>query len=235
MAARAKVIARAMVANGGECAVEEDDEKITLSFRCGSGGKLIDDGRYEGELKTLSVRAEIAIVPVGDKSSPTQPDYRVLSQGIEIGGVCPVEPPFVDAVEASPVPEAARAGLERAVIAQPDAAERRRDDRVEVDEAGVVRRRPAPTGRDRRVVLAVRGVRRRRVRRRSEQHDRDPRSVGPHPGHDPRGLPAGTFGRRRDRRSDVRADGPLVGHPEDRAVGLLAGDAEQPRRECRPR
>jgi uncharacterized protein (DUF736 family) len=44
-----------------------------------------DDGRYEGELKTLSVRAEIVLVPVGDKSVPTQPDYRVLSQGIEIG------------------------------------------------------------------------------------------------------------------------------------------------------
>jgi uncharacterized protein (DUF736 family) len=44
-----------------------------------------DDGRYEGELKTLSVRAEITIIPVGDKSSPTQPDYRVLSEGIEIG------------------------------------------------------------------------------------------------------------------------------------------------------
>ena len=44
-----------------------------------------DDGRYEGELKTLSVRAEIAIVPVADKSSATQPDYRVMSQGIEIG------------------------------------------------------------------------------------------------------------------------------------------------------
>jgi hypothetical protein len=44
---RAKVIARAMVANFGDCAVEEDDEKITLSFQCGTGGKLIDDGRYD--------------------------------------------------------------------------------------------------------------------------------------------------------------------------------------------
>ena len=44
-----------------------------------------EDGRYEGELKTLSVRAEIQIVPVGDKCSAAQPDYRVLSQGIEIG------------------------------------------------------------------------------------------------------------------------------------------------------
>jgi hypothetical protein len=47
-AARAKAIARAMVANFGECEVSEDDEKITLSFRCGSGGRMIDDGKYEG-------------------------------------------------------------------------------------------------------------------------------------------------------------------------------------------
>jgi uncharacterized protein (DUF736 family) len=44
-----------------------------------------DDGRYEGELKTLSVRADIAIIPVGDKATENQPDYRVLSQGVEIG------------------------------------------------------------------------------------------------------------------------------------------------------
>ena len=44
-----------------------------------------EDGRYEGELKTLSVRADIAILPVGDKASPNQPDFRVVSQGIEIG------------------------------------------------------------------------------------------------------------------------------------------------------
>jgi hypothetical protein len=48
-AQRAKVIARSMLGNMGEVEVDEDDEKITLSFRCGSGGKLIDDGRYEGE------------------------------------------------------------------------------------------------------------------------------------------------------------------------------------------
>ena len=30
-----------------------------------------DDGRYEGELRTLSIRADIAILPVGDKASPT--------------------------------------------------------------------------------------------------------------------------------------------------------------------
>jgi hypothetical protein len=46
-AVRAKVIARAMLANGGTVEVTEDDEKITLSFRCGSGGRLVDEGRYD--------------------------------------------------------------------------------------------------------------------------------------------------------------------------------------------
>jgi hypothetical protein len=54
--ARAKVIARAMLGNMGEVEVDEDDEKIVLSFKCGSGGKLIDDGRYEGEHAYLTLR-----------------------------------------------------------------------------------------------------------------------------------------------------------------------------------
>jgi len=53
---RAKVIVRAMVANFGECEVTEDDEKFVLSFRCGSGGRLIDDGAYEGEHPYLTLR-----------------------------------------------------------------------------------------------------------------------------------------------------------------------------------
>jgi len=54
--ARAKVIARAMLGNMGEVEVEEDDEKIVLSFRCGSGGKLIEGGAYEGEHAYLKLR-----------------------------------------------------------------------------------------------------------------------------------------------------------------------------------
>ena len=54
--ARAKVIARRMLANMGAVEVEEDDEKIVLSFRCGSGGKLIDDGRYGGDHPYLRLR-----------------------------------------------------------------------------------------------------------------------------------------------------------------------------------
>jgi len=56
--ARAKVIARAMLGNMGAVEVEEDDEKIVLSFTCGSGGKLIDDGRYEGDDAYLTLREQ---------------------------------------------------------------------------------------------------------------------------------------------------------------------------------
>lgn len=55
-AARAKVIARAMIANLGAVEVTEDDEKVVLSFECGTGGKLIDEGRYEGEGAYLTLR-----------------------------------------------------------------------------------------------------------------------------------------------------------------------------------
>jgi hypothetical protein len=53
---RAKVIARAMVSNMGTVDVAEDDDKIVLSFRCGSGGRLIDEGRYEGDPAYLTLR-----------------------------------------------------------------------------------------------------------------------------------------------------------------------------------
>ncbi len=48
-AQRAKVIARAMLGNMGAVLVSEDDEKIVLAFECGSGGKLINGGAYDGE------------------------------------------------------------------------------------------------------------------------------------------------------------------------------------------
>src|SRR5918994_7789591 len=54
--ARAKVIARAMVSNMGSVDVDEDDEKIVLSFRCGTGGRLIDEGRYEGDAADPTLR-----------------------------------------------------------------------------------------------------------------------------------------------------------------------------------
>lgn len=44
-----------------------------------------DNGGFSGSLKTLSIRASVEIVPNRSKSSDTQPDYRVLSDGVEIG------------------------------------------------------------------------------------------------------------------------------------------------------
>ena len=58
-AQRAKVIARSMLGNMGAVEVSEDDEKIVLAFQCGSGGKLIETGAYEGEhpYRTLTERS----------------------------------------------------------------------------------------------------------------------------------------------------------------------------------
>ena len=44
-----------------------------------------DNGSFKGQLKTLSIRAEIDIVANRAKATDTQPDYRVVSDGIEIG------------------------------------------------------------------------------------------------------------------------------------------------------
>jgi uncharacterized protein (DUF736 family) len=40
---------------------------------------------FKGQLKTLSIRTEIEIVPNTRKSGDTQPDYRVLSGAVEVG------------------------------------------------------------------------------------------------------------------------------------------------------
>ena len=43
------------------------------------------DGSFKGSIRTLSVNAEIAIIPNRGKTGE-QPDYRVLSNGVELGG-----------------------------------------------------------------------------------------------------------------------------------------------------
>ena len=43
------------------------------------------DGRYTGQLKTVSIKADIDIVPNANKTTDSQPDFRVLTQGTEIG------------------------------------------------------------------------------------------------------------------------------------------------------
>ncbi|HWL47442.1 MAG TPA: DUF736 domain-containing protein [Sphingomonadaceae bacterium] len=40
---------------------------------------------FKGQLKTLSIRTEIEILPNRSKSSDAQPDYRVSAGGVEVG------------------------------------------------------------------------------------------------------------------------------------------------------
>jgi uncharacterized protein (DUF736 family) len=43
------------------------------------------DGSFKGQLKTLSIKADILIQPNDRKTSDAQPDYRVFSGEVEIG------------------------------------------------------------------------------------------------------------------------------------------------------
>lgn len=43
-----------------------------------------DDG-FKGQVRTLSIRADIEVLPNRAKATPNQPDYRVFSAGVEIG------------------------------------------------------------------------------------------------------------------------------------------------------
>ena len=43
------------------------------------------NGGYKGQLKTLTIRADVDIVPNTAKSADNQPDFRVISKGYEIG------------------------------------------------------------------------------------------------------------------------------------------------------
>ena len=43
------------------------------------------NGGYKGQLKTLSIRADIDLVPNTTKTADNQPDFRVMTRGYEIG------------------------------------------------------------------------------------------------------------------------------------------------------
>ena len=43
------------------------------------------DGSFKGQLKTLSIRADIEIVPNRSKNAEGHPDFRVRTGGIEVG------------------------------------------------------------------------------------------------------------------------------------------------------
>jgi uncharacterized protein (DUF736 family) len=44
-----------------------------------------EESGFKGQLKTLSIRTEIDIVPNPRKTSDVQPDYRVMADGVEVG------------------------------------------------------------------------------------------------------------------------------------------------------
>lgn len=43
------------------------------------------NGSVKGQRKTLSIRAEIAIIPIQGRADAVQPDYRVVSGDVDIG------------------------------------------------------------------------------------------------------------------------------------------------------
>jgi uncharacterized protein (DUF736 family) len=43
------------------------------------------NGSFKGQLKTLSIRADIMIQPNDNKTTEAQPDYRVFTSDVEIG------------------------------------------------------------------------------------------------------------------------------------------------------
>ena len=40
---------------------------------------------FKGQLRTLSIRTDVEILPNGRKSSESQPDYRVMAGGADVG------------------------------------------------------------------------------------------------------------------------------------------------------
>ena len=43
------------------------------------------NGSFKGQLRTLTIRAEVEIIPNRSKANEHQPDYRVQAGGIEVG------------------------------------------------------------------------------------------------------------------------------------------------------
>ena len=48
-----------------------------------------EDGSFKGQLRTLSIRADIEIVPNRTKTTESQPDYRIV-RPVEDGGSGPI-------------------------------------------------------------------------------------------------------------------------------------------------
>jgi uncharacterized protein (DUF736 family) len=70
---------------GYEAAIGRPGHEEDLTMATIGTFKLIENGRFEGTLGTLTVRARLSIVPVSTKTSDDQPDYRVYAGRFELG------------------------------------------------------------------------------------------------------------------------------------------------------
>ena len=79
---RLEGLVRAMKANGADVELGEDDDKYTASFRCGSGGKLIDDGAYAAPRDYLTLHGPTPVT-FGRESLPVYCAHCSINNEIE--------------------------------------------------------------------------------------------------------------------------------------------------------
>ena len=66
--------------NGSQAKIKMETKMTAIGYV-----RKEQDGRYLGSIRTISIRADVEILPNTNKTTEAQPDYRVLTQGIEIG------------------------------------------------------------------------------------------------------------------------------------------------------
>lgn len=79
---RLEGLVRAMKANGAEVEIAEDADKYVASFRCGSGGKLIDEGAYAAPRDYLTLHGP-APVTFGRNTLPVYCAHCSINNELE--------------------------------------------------------------------------------------------------------------------------------------------------------
>lgn len=79
---RLEGLVRAMKANGADVELGEDEDKFVASFRCGSGGKLIDDGAYAAPRGYLTLHGP-APITFGRETLPVYCAHCSINNEIE--------------------------------------------------------------------------------------------------------------------------------------------------------
>ena len=79
---RLEGLVRAMKANGADVELSEDGDKFIASFRCGSGGKLMEDGAYEAPRDYLTLTGPTPVT-FGRKTLPVYCAHCSVNNEIE--------------------------------------------------------------------------------------------------------------------------------------------------------